>query len=162
MSELITTQGHLFVISILSGFAIGVFYDIIRIIRRVIKHSNWLINVEDVLFWVISSVFLFVILFNQNGGVIRGYAIIGVGLGMFLYFGFLSQLFVKTISNSINYILKMIGKVIKIILKPIRFLVHFLLKPFKWIRKVLKVQKRNSGKQLKKWIKTVKIVIKKI
>lgn len=162
MSELITIQGHLFIITIICGMGIGVFYDILRILRRVVAHSNWMINVEDAFFWLISSVFLFVILFNQNNGIIRGYVILGVVLGMITYFLLISYFFVKIISDSINSVLSAIWKIIKFMLKPFIKTIKLLLKPIKWVYRLIRKWVRSNGKRLKKWMKTVKMLTKKI
>ncbi|TCT13050.1 spore cortex biosynthesis protein YabQ [Natranaerovirga pectinivora] len=162
MSEFITVQGQLFMITIASGIAIGVFYDIIRIFRRVVAHSNFLINIEDGLFWIISSVFLFVILFRQNNGVIRGYVIIGVLIGLVLYFAIASHYIVNGVSKSINSIIDMIKKVIMLILKPFVFVIKFILKRFKGVYSIFRKLYKFILKQLKKIKKTVKMVIRKI
>lgn len=158
MSELISMQGHLFLVTIISGIAIGILYDTLRILRRVVVHKNWMINLEDGLFWIVSSLFLFIILFKQNNGAIRGYAIMGVVIGMLLYFSLVSYFFVKITSSMIKRVLHFIGQSLVILLTPLKIMIKIILRPLKFLKK----KGRQNGKRLKKWLKTVKLWIKKI
>ena len=162
MSEIVTNQGNIFAITILCGVSIGVFYDTLRIFRRIIKHSNLMINVEDGLFWIISSVFLFIILFEQNNGVLRGYIIIGVVVGMSIYFSVLSYYIVNGISKILKIFIKFLRNCFKIIIMPLLKISRIITKPIKGARSSTKRLLKNLVKLLKKKLKTIKIIIKKI
>ena len=60
-------------------------YDVIRIFRRLIPHGTAAVAVEDILYWLICGVSIFRMLYLENSGVIRVFAIAAVVLGMLLY-----------------------------------------------------------------------------
>lgn len=172
MSEIIGLQTKFFLASVASGIIMLIVYDTIRILRRIIKHSRFGVAVEDIIFWVLSSLFIFFMMYTQNDGVIRGFSIMGMVLGMVTYNLLLSKYIVNGISFVINKIIYYIKKIIAFILKPFRFILGKLLKVFNTIlkklgnlfriifRKLKRIGKRLF-KGLKKNAKTIKITITK-
>jgi spore cortex biosynthesis protein YabQ len=161
MNDAIMIELHFFGTSILWGALILVFYDVLRIIRRIIIHNGFFVALEDLLYWVICSLLIFHMMYKQNNGIIRGFAILAMLLGMIIYRGTLSDLLVETISNVlntiINFVKKTIGKVISIFLKPIKFIFKKLHKFFRWIFSKIKKFLRYILKPLKKIRKSSKI-----
>lgn len=64
----------------------GVVYDIFRIIRIILPHNHVLTAIEDVLFFIIYSVFLMCFTIGAARADFRVYYIIGNILGFCLYF----------------------------------------------------------------------------
>ena len=60
-------------------------YDGLRVFRGVVRHRMLWINIEDFLYWVIVGLAAFVFLLRENDGVIRWYAIAGMGGGILLF-----------------------------------------------------------------------------
>lgn len=154
MSDLIGLQMQFFLMSILSGIILLVVYDILRIFRRIIKHSRVMVSIEDILFWILGSIFIFVMMFKQNNGTIRGFAIMGMVIGMFLYNFFLSIYVVNISSKMINLILSVIKKIIGFILTPFKFVFR------KTVRFCIRI-KKYLVKYLIKLYKAVKISVTK-
>lgn len=69
----------------LLGAAMMTAYDVIRIFRRLIPHGTAAVAVEDILYWLFCGVNIFRMLYVENSGAIRGFAIAAVVLGMLLY-----------------------------------------------------------------------------
>lgn len=69
----------------LLGVLMMIAYDVIRIFRRLIPHGTAAVAVEDILYWLICGVNIFCMLYLENSGAIRGFAIAAVVLGMLLY-----------------------------------------------------------------------------
>ena len=69
----------------LSGAWITVVYDLIRIFRRIISHGNFWIGVEDLFFWIWTSLWIFSVLYRENDGTLRMYTMITMALGMIAY-----------------------------------------------------------------------------
>lgn len=135
----ISEQAQIFLVSIQAGMVIGVFYDIFRIIRKIIPHPDWLIHLEDLIYWIIVSSFMFFVLFSKNYGEIRGFALLGALLGNVFYFFTIGILVMKFSDWIINLIKKIIHIIIKIIFIPIKFTLKILYYPYKWISFPLKV-----------------------
>ena len=143
----------IFLSTVCIGYIIGFAYDIIRVFRNIIKHHEIIKQAEDLLYWSISAISVFILLLNENNGEVRFFMIIGSFIGIILYYLTLSSLFIKTSMKIYNIIRKIISELIEIILTPFRLL--FI--PLKYIiRKLTKIL-NFSKKLLKKYIKCVKI-----
>lgn len=70
-------------------FLVGVFlaasYDLLRILRGLIPHSGFLINLEDLLYWIYVAVVVFVELYEKNDGRLRGFVFGALLTGMVVY-----------------------------------------------------------------------------
>ena len=152
MNEIVTNQAYLFLIFILNGILIGILFDIFRILRRSFKTPNFVTYIEDVLFWIMSTLIVIYSLFVFNNGEIRGYIFIGIIFGIAIYMLFFSR-FIMKISVKVISIFKEIFKFIfkilsypaKIILNPLKFLVKKLFS-FKIDISKLKIRSKNSKK----------------
>lgn len=86
-------------------------YDLIRIFRRVVPHGVWPVALEDLCYWVGTALLIFQLLYRENDGAVRGYALLAVGVGMLVY----HQIFGNWMVNLIAGIL---GRILGWILKP--------------------------------------------
>lgn len=136
MSQNIINEVYFFACCVLTGIAVISMYDVLRIFRRIVKHGVFAVGVEDFFYWVASSFFVFHMLYIRNDGIIRGFAILAIVLGMILYNVTISHWLVKYISLILN-------KIITIVTSPIKWMV------------------KKCSKILKKCIKTVRIRISK-
>lgn len=85
MSDSIGYEVRLAVMSLWTGVGLMIVYDLLRILRMIIPHSALWAGIEDVGYWIYSACMTFALLYEQNNGLLRGYAIAGVFLGMLLY-----------------------------------------------------------------------------
>lgn len=131
MENTVLIELYLLGIFILSGVIIGVFFDFFRILRRSFKTSDIITYIEDILFWIITGLFLLFVLFKINDGQIRFYNIIGLAIGVILYIIFVSKIFINISVKIITLLKNIIIKVLNIILYPIKIV-------FKLFRKILK------------------------
>ena len=130
MDNTIAMQLYSLVIFSISGIAIGIFFDIFRILRKSFKTPDIVTYIEDIIFWILSGVFFLFILFKFNNGQIRSYVIIGLLLGVVVYAFTISKYFIKISVIIINFIkkiviypIKLIYSLIKKIIKPFSFIV---------------------------------------
>ncbi len=143
VSESILTEADFFAISILSGCFMVFVYDALRVFRRLIRHGVVWVAIEDILYWVSCALLIFAMLYQKNDGLIRGFAIAGIVVGMLVYNHFISPRVVKGIVFLVQWL-------IKIFTFPIRFLVGKLKKPVGRLHK-------KAKKLLKKTYKIVKM-----
>ncbi len=82
-------------------------YDGIRIFRKIIPHSNAAVAVEDLVYWLLSGVCIFQMLYQENSGANRGFAISAVVLGMLVYLQFskIVKKIGKKLHNSIKKVI---------------------------------------------------------
>lgn len=57
--------------ALLTGAVLGVYYDVFRIIRRIIRCGYATIVGQDIFFWTTSAIFVFFTCIRLNNGVLR-------------------------------------------------------------------------------------------
>ena len=104
MSEGILFELQFFSKAFLLGIIMVIIYDGIRIFRRVIPHGTAAVALEDILYWLVCGISIFRMLYVENSGAIRGFAIAAVVLGMLLYLQFTKLLkkIGKKLQNSVR------------------------------------------------------------
>ncbi|MCL2610308.1 MAG: spore cortex biosynthesis protein YabQ [Defluviitaleaceae bacterium] len=105
----------IFLLTIAIGAIIGFLFDITRILRRVIKHKNWVVYLEDSILWLITLVIVLYFVFNFAEGTIRFFYFWGFTIGGSVYFACISRFI-------ISFFVK-IAEIIKKLLKKLRFYV---------------------------------------
>lgn len=120
ISDSITAEASFLLISVLSGAGLIIFYDFFRVLRRIVPHGVFWLAVEDTVYWILCAVFVFAMLYQENDGLLRGFAIGGVMIGMITYNHFVSPVLIKYISRFFLVILKILKKMLKILIKPFR------------------------------------------
>lgn len=91
MSESIYLEAELAASSFFLGIILMISYDLLRLFRLFIPHSSLATGLEDFAYWIYCAVMTFLLLFYENSGVLRGYVIISVFVGMILYDRIVSQ-----------------------------------------------------------------------
>ncbi|MEE1247841.1 MAG: spore cortex biosynthesis protein YabQ [Lachnospiraceae bacterium] len=120
VSESILTEVRFFLISVLSGAALIFFYDIFRILRRVIVHGAIWIAIEDFFYWLSCAILFFAMLYQENDGLVRGFAMGGLFLGMFCYNRFVSPYVIKYAALLLGFLMKILRKLCGILIKPLK------------------------------------------
>lgn len=146
----IIKEADVLLISLVMGMGMLLVYDLLRIFRRLIPHGTIWVGVEDMLFWIASAIALFAMLYQENSGYIRGFAIGGVLVGMLFYNLLLSRLVVKV---SV-FLLK---KLIFILSRPFAWTARLFRRPVGFVHKIGKKGTRFLKNRLKKVWRTVKI-----
>ena len=113
----VAQQASSLVGAILLGFAIGVLYDLLRLLR-VRLHIPCLGSVLDFLFWVAVVVALFLFAANATSGQMRIYVLLSVFGGAIVYFVTLS-VWILSLGNLIADGMAFLGRLMKL---PICFL----------------------------------------
>ena len=151
----INEQLLLFLTCVQTGVIMGMLYDLIRIFRKIIPHPNWLVQIEDLLYWVICGCFAFIMVYWENYGQIRGFVFIGIIIGGTLYFCTISLLFMRIATWTIYFVKQMVRKVIKIILIPIQLILGIMRIPYIYISKICSIinvkRKIHVKKIRRKW-----------
>ena len=139
MSPGIVKELQFFGLAVLRGAGLLVLYDLIRIIRRIVPHGVFAIALEDVLYWAGTALLVFQLLYRENDGAVRGYALFAVAAGMMIYHRTVSGWLVEHIAGILNWCLG-------IVLKPLRAI-------WRKIVQVFRVAVRFYKKKLKKGLK---------
>ncbi|WP_051585923.1 spore cortex biosynthesis protein YabQ [Caldanaerobius polysaccharolyticus] len=95
MEGSIANQILVFLICMYGGIFLGLFYDIYRVFRRVFKPKKRATYIEDALFWVICSLFVFSVIFLANYAELRFYTFLGFITGFYIYMRLFSYIFLR-------------------------------------------------------------------
>ena len=153
---MVINQANLFLIFTINGIAIGILFDIFRILRKSFKTSDIVTYMQDLLFWILTGFILLYSIFTVSNGEVRFYMFLGVFLGCLIYMILFSKYFIN-----INVkIIKIIKKIISIILMPIKLLIKFIkkliIRPINFITINIGKFKIKSQNKLKNVLKSHK------
>lgn len=114
---------------ILCGTGIMFFYDFLRIRRRLVKFSDFIVNFEDILYFCLSAVAVYYITYIKNNGEIRVQTVLGLLLGCLFYILVIGNRFVDFGTKVVKFIAKIIRCVLKIVFYPLAVIWKILRKP---------------------------------
>lgn len=110
----INVQFNIVLYSILSGILIGVLYDLYNIIRGA-KVPKIIIMVEDILFWIFTSLAVFTFLLYMNYAFLNPYVYVFMIVTLVIYLKFISPIVLKIEL----YLISIFGKTIRIVFKTV-------------------------------------------
>ena len=117
ISEKILWELEFLWIAFLAGFFVRAGYDTLIIFRRFVRHGAVLVGVEDFIYCAVIAIGTFILFYDVNNGSPRGFALIAMAAGFFLYhFG---------LSRAVCFA---VGKIILFLTWPTRKAVNFLKK----------------------------------
>ena len=137
-------QAELFRDMFLIGVICGFVYDLIRLLRANIKHSRWIMCIEDVFYWagVIMSAYMFML--SENSGQVRIFVMLAFFGGMLLYGAVISRYVFNTMLFMTDKIKKAVKLIIKITFYPANLLAgaiwHIIGKPVLKTGNILKIR----------------------
>ena len=110
-------QLYIFLSFLVTGFVIGILFDIFRILRKSFKNIDWITYIQDILFWFLTAAILLYSIFTFNNGELRAYIFLSIILGIVIYLLTLSK-----------YFILIWVKIFKIIFYPLRVCINFIKK----------------------------------
>ncbi len=111
------------------GLILGFLYDILKAKRRIVKTSDIIINIEDIVFAVISGFLLILLAYLKNNGRLRIYSIITTAVSFAVYRAVLKDKAVSVLTNIWRVVSKAFLYLIKGVMFPIRFIFRRIFKP---------------------------------
>lgn len=120
MSEVILWEVHLFIKSLLLGMGLRAGYDLLLILRGLKYAGNMRIAIEDLIYWMVCCYFVFGMLYEENNGSPRGFAIIGVFIGMAVYHFGPSSIIVPQTVRIMQKTGRILKKIVKKMYKPLK------------------------------------------
>ncbi|WP_125141256.1 spore cortex biosynthesis protein YabQ [Clostridium transplantifaecale] len=104
MSMTIRYELQLLFASLTVGICLMMVYDGLRVFRTLVPHGNFWTGIEDAVYWAASSITTFLLLFRQNDGILRWYAILGVLMGMLVYNLTVSRILLRLLKKVEKYL----------------------------------------------------------
>ena len=99
-------QIYLFAIYTICGVIIGLWFDIFRILRKAFKTSDIATYIEDILFGILTGIFLIAMLFIFNNGQLRFFIFVAIASRSDFIFTYTKQIFYKNKCENYNILEK--------------------------------------------------------
>ena len=122
MSESIVKETVFLLHCISVGVLITFAYDLLLVCRNCFRHGRILVSIEDFLYWAVCAIFIFLVLYCENDGILRGYCIIGAAIGMMFYKKFFSPYIVHFMSTVFRKAIHVVGWILRKLMFPFRML----------------------------------------
>ncbi len=110
----------LFIFSLLSGMLVGVFFDADRVIRGFEEPGRIVTFIQDLLFWVLTGILIFIFMMNTNYAYMSFNVFVYNGLGLLIYFKILSRVFILGCNKILNFFLTFFRIILYYLFYPIR------------------------------------------
>ena len=128
----ISQQFRLVIFSLAAGIITGVLFDSYRLIRGFSNLNKIVTFIEDTLFWIFTSVVVFIFLLYTNYAYIGMYVYMCIAIGVYLYIKLISKFFI----SSQYRVLKVLGKILRVVR-------NFIFYPFQFV--IYSFKRKNKG-----------------
>lgn len=102
MENILEHQTVVFIYSLLWGGVLGVLYDVFRVYRICVRSSTVSVIIQDVIFFSVCTVIVFLFLLSNVNGQLRGYYILGMFLGAVIYHYSLGNIVVRILASFVK------------------------------------------------------------
>ena len=92
-------EWEFFLLSIRLGILLALLYEGIVLFRVFIQHNQWVRNIEDLCYWIYASTLLFKLQYEQSNGTLRGFSVLGVSIGMMIYYNLIGRYLNKVVDK---------------------------------------------------------------
>ncbi len=161
MSQDIVQEVVFFLHSILMGLVITFAYDWILIFRELVAHGRFLMSIEDFIYWFMCGISVFYVLYRENNGVLRWFAVVGAALGMLFYKLTIKYRFINIMTKCIHKIMWFVFRIIQVVLRPLKCLFLAGRRCVRCAMRKLKKVKEFIKKRLTACIKTIRMILSK-
>ncbi len=104
MSDNIRYEVHFLAMSLATGAGLMAVYDCLRVFRMFFPHNFFFMGLEDFIYWIYCAFATFLLLYEQNDGALRAYAIGGTFLGMCACQGLVGRKLLKYLKRGQKYL----------------------------------------------------------
>ena len=121
--------------SFLAGVALGVLYDIVRILKMLcgVRYSRTNVKggaavkvvayivtfLTDVIFWITVGVVSILLMYGIGGGIFRGVTYVGLAFGMLIYHFSIGRLMLKVSEWTVAWLQRITRRALCVLIKPI-------------------------------------------
>ena len=94
MNREVAGDVRFFLAMVLFGAVAALVYDVLRVWRRLHRQSLFVVSFQDFVYWFVTGVAAFRVIYRYNAGVLRLFVFVGACLGAIIYRVLFSRLFV--------------------------------------------------------------------
>ena len=103
MIDIIIFELKYFKLCIFFGFFLLMTYDVFRILRRLIRHRDFIVTIEDIVYGIFIGIQIFLLNYENNNGVVRFFMFLGLIIGSIIYHKIFSTTLVVVFSRGIRF-----------------------------------------------------------
>lgn len=129
MTVSVSNQIFVFLSCVLLGMILGLLFDVFRIVRRTTPAGTVATATEDMLFWLLAALLVFLALLFLNDGQSRIFEWLGIAIGGMLYLSVFSRLVIAASMHVIHALKTVFRWILFLLLFPVRLLFRILKKP---------------------------------
>lgn len=129
---------YVFLSAMASGFAAGFLYDLFRLKRKALKTKSFAVYIDDIVFWIITALIVFIAAYSSNQGEIRFYFFLAVTLGVSVYYWLFSR-----------WVIQILTFTVKVLIWPIVFILKLMKPPARWVGRQITKGAGMAGKSLR-------------
>jgi len=141
------------------GAVLGASFDTIGVTARRFRFGSAVRAVLDVLYWVAATLFVFRVLLMANGGIVRPFVFLGLGIGAVLYMlliGGWFRKFVDRLLRVLEWLFVRIYRLLRaIVWRPLRWIVMTVWRMVRWIARNVARISVSIGRIVLKWSRLV-------
>ncbi|SHE77048.1 spore cortex biosynthesis protein YabQ [Caldanaerobius fijiensis DSM 17918] len=142
MDSAISNQVLVFLICMYGGIFLGLFYDIYRIFRRIFRPKKKATYIEDALFWLICSLFVFSVIFLANYAELRFYTFLGFISGFYIYMKLFSFVFIRITIKTLRCIKRSMVGLFSFISSPFLLAYNIVARQINGVKNLLNFRKK--------------------
>lgn len=106
----VVTQGHILLVMFVLGVVLGVGYDGIRVIRRLVDARKVAEYISDLIYWLVVTVIVWYVQNQETDGVMRFCQLLVGAAGMILYFATISPAVVWILYTPLHFVGKLFAR----------------------------------------------------
>lgn len=114
------------------GGILGIAFDSYRVVSGQLRFPRWSVHMLDLFYWLAAALFVFRTLYHVNQGELRLYVFLGLFIGVWIHFLFLSVITERFVVN----LIKVVQKIYRITIRIVQLIV---IAPVKWILKCIRI-----------------------
>lgn len=119
--EPLSTQLYAFGIVLLAGVSLGLFFDLFRVIRGILRPGAISTSLLDLIFWVLITPLLILYLLLANWGELRFYVLAGLALGFLFYRLLLSGIVISLLLFLVDIVFAVLNFLFTAIIRMVMF-----------------------------------------
>lgn len=99
------------------GVCFGILYDVLRVMRRLLPVGKMIVDITDVLYWMVVTAWVWYVQNEKAEGVIRFCQLLAVALGMLLYYIVLSPMVMWLLYTPLHFVGKFFAGIYRYIVR---------------------------------------------
>jgi len=139
----ISQQAMLVLFSLISGILTGVFFDVYRLVRGIETPSKIVTFIQDILFWILTALVVFIFLSIYDYAYIGVYVYLWIAIGSAIYFLFLSRPFIIILHRIIDALGKILRVFKNLICLPFEVIIYYAARKEKKFKKKLEENSKS-------------------